>query len=166
MSWTLLAKMFLYEYQLGQKKIEIDFFLWALTISPILESLLPIVWFEVLKCYFRYSNTQTQSQKFKTCTLIKNVVHTNRVYFCELNKKSIFLANIIEYLAYNFQTKDIYLERILFLSRWNLPKYVSNFRYTFWRISNIQLKSTYYTRDVFFLSLILFLNFPISKKMM
>ena len=43
MSWTLLAKMFLYEYQLGQKKIEIDFFLWALTISPILESLLPIV---------------------------------------------------------------------------------------------------------------------------
>ena len=106
---------------IGPKKIEIDFFLWAL-ISPILESLLPIVWFEVLKCYFRYSNTQTQSQKFKTCTLIKNVVHTNRVYFCELNKKSIFLANIIEYLAYNFQTKNIYLERILFLSRWNLPK--------------------------------------------
>ena len=118
MSWTLLAKMFLYEYQLGQKKIEIDFFLWAL-ISPILESLLPIVWFEVLKCYFRYSNTQTQSQKVKTCTLIKNVVHT---YFCELNKKSIFLANIIEYLAYNFQTKNIYLERILFLRRWNLPQ--------------------------------------------
>jgi len=26
-----------------KKKIEIDFFLWALTISPILESLLPIV---------------------------------------------------------------------------------------------------------------------------
>ena len=99
------------------------FFLWAL-ISPILESLLPIVWFEVLKCYFRYSNTQTQSQKFKICTLFKNVVHTNRVYFCELNKKSIFLANIIEYLAYNFQTKNIYLERILFLSRWNLPKYL------------------------------------------
>ena len=94
LSWTLLAKMFLYEYQLGQKrkkKIEIEFFLWALTISPILESLLPIVWFEVLKCYFRYSNTQTQSQKFKTCTLIKNVVHTNRVYFCELNKKVYFL---------------------------------------------------------------------------
>ena len=74
----------------AKKKLKSIFFLWAL-ISPILESLLPIVWFEVLKCYFRYSNTQTQSQKFKTCTLIKNVVHTNRVYFCELNKKVYFL---------------------------------------------------------------------------